>query len=145
MPDEYKKTAYDELNWIEVDQLHAATIEISKNCFEYKKLCVSLLGVGAALLIKFGTEPFAKINFAVALMICIGFWVADSTAYYYQRSLRNTMNQKMMMIAKRNDIQDYDIKNLESSKIGALFNGSMILYFLLVVIIGFGWIIVGIK
>lgn len=145
MPDEPKKTTHDELNWAEINQLHAATIEISKTCFEYKKLCVSLIGIGATLLTKFGTEPFSQINFAVAIMICIGFWIADSTAFYYQRSLRDAMNKKMQAIAKRNDIQDYGTRNLESSKFHALFNESMTLYFALIAVIGFGWVAVATK
>jgi len=38
MGEEYKKSCHDELNWVEIEQLHTATVEISKNCFEYKKL-----------------------------------------------------------------------------------------------------------
>ncbi len=41
---EYKRNAADEMDWVEVDQLHEATLKISQNCFEFKKLCVAVIG-----------------------------------------------------------------------------------------------------
>ena len=35
MGEEYKKSCHDELNWVEIEQLHTATVEISKNCCNY--------------------------------------------------------------------------------------------------------------
>lgn len=142
MENEYKRTCHDELNWVEVEQLHSATIEISKNCFEYKKLCVSLLGVGAALIIKFFTEPFTSVNFGVALLICVGFWLADSTAFYYQRSLRMAMNNRMNQIASRNGVENYATKDITASKLQSLFNSSMTLYYALIAIVILSWITV---
>ncbi len=140
MENEYKRTCHDELNWVEVEQLHSATIEISKNCFEYKKLCVSLLGVGAALIIKFSADPFTNVNFGVALLICIGFWLADSTAFYYQRSLRMAMNNRLTQIASRNGVEGYTTKNITVSKFQSLFNSSMTLYYALITILALSWI-----
>jgi len=140
MSEEYKKTCHDELNWVEVEQLHAATIEISKNCFEYKKLCISLLGIGAALIIKFATDPFTHTNFGVALLMCIGFWLADSTAFYYQRSIRGVMSKKMTQIATRNKIENYAAKDVTASKVQALFNPSMTLYYALVTVLVICWL-----
>lgn len=34
---EYKKSCEDELDWVIVNQLHEATLQISKSCFEFKK------------------------------------------------------------------------------------------------------------
>jgi len=141
MNEEYKKSCHDELNWVEIDQLHTATIEISKNCFEYKKLCIGLLGVGAALIIKFSNDPLTHLNFSVAVFICFGFWLADSTAFYYQRSIRKVMGAKMLAISERNQISGYEHKEIDVSKLGALFNASMTLYYaLLFVLVGGGWL-----
>ena len=141
MGEEYKKSCHDELNWVEIEQLHTATVEISKNCFEYKKLCIGLLGVGAALIIKFSSEPLAHLNFSIAMLVCFGFWLADSTAYYYQRSIRKAMANKMFAVASRNQISDYEYKEISLSILGALFNGSMILYYALLILICGGWLV----
>jgi len=141
MRDEYKRSCHDELNWVEIDQLHTATVEISKNCFEYKKLCIGLLGVGAALMIKFSDDPLANLNFLVVVLICLGFWLADGTAFYYQRSIRKSMGRLMFAIAERNDISNYEGKKVDVSVSGAFFNSSMTLYYALFILIGVAWLI----
>ena len=141
MSNEYKKTCHDELDWVEVEQLHTATVEISKNCFEYKKLCITLLGIGAALIIKFAPDPFTDVNFGVALMICTGFWLADSTAFYYQRSIRRIMSSKMSDIAARNGLSGYTRQSVANSKVQALFNSSMTLYYALIFLVVISWVV----
>ena len=141
MSDGYKKTCHDELDWVEVEQLHTATVEISKNCFEYKKLCITLLGIGAALMIKFAPDPFTSVNFGVALLICLGFWLADSTAFYYQRSIRKVMSSKMSDIAARNKLSAYNRESVENSKVRALFNSSMTLYYTLIALVAISWVV----
>lgn len=145
MSEEYKRTCHDELEWAEVDQLHAATLEISKSCFEYKKLCVALLGVGAALIIKFSENPVNHLSFVIALVMCAGFWLADATAFYYQRSVRSAMDNKLNSIASRNSVGSYQRVSTETSKWVALFNGSMTLYYSLLVIISCGWLLYGVN
>ena len=142
---EYKHTCHDALEWAEIDQLHAATIEISKNCFEYKKLCVGLLGVGIALIIKLSATLFSHTLFMIAILICIGFWTADATAYYYQKSVRSSMYSKMNLIAQRNKITDFtrDASSISWDK--AFINGSMSLYAAIAGMTLFGWLIYGIA
>lgn len=140
MSEEYKRTCHDEIEWVEVEQLHTATLEISKNCFEYKKFCVTLLGVGAALLIKFPENSLNHFSFLIALIMCIGFWLADATAYYYQRSVRKAMDSKLNSIALRNNVNNYLRSSTEIPKWKALINESMTLYYvLLLAIILSGW------
>lgn len=43
----YKRTVIDEIDWVEIRQLHDATLKISKNCFEFKKSCIALIGAAA--------------------------------------------------------------------------------------------------
>jgi hypothetical protein len=43
MPDEQAAKTNDEIDWKIVDQLHDATLKISNDCFEYKKLCVAVV------------------------------------------------------------------------------------------------------
>ena len=57
MSDEYKTSCEDELDWKDVDQLHQAILQISKSCFEYKKLCVGFFGIAIALSSQIHRKP----------------------------------------------------------------------------------------
>lgn len=143
MSKEYKRSCKDELDWTDVEQLHAATLQISKSCFEYKKLCIGFLAGAMTFLIKFTDNAIDHSLFVVAILIIMGFWLADSTAYYYQRVIRNIMDKRMVAIADRNTTTDYNRKVTVASKLQALFNGSMTLYFVLMIIGIIGWISYG--
>jgi hypothetical protein len=124
----------DEIDWKIVDQLHDATLKISGDCFEYKKLCVSVIAAVVALMTKFDGNHDLKFIFIICALVCVGFWVSDATAYYYQRILRRTMTRKINSIAARHAVpleRDIDPPSLLS----AVFNRSMTLYFALLIII----------
>ncbi|WP_224054947.1 hypothetical protein [Celerinatantimonas diazotrophica] len=128
---EYKRNATDEIDWIEITQLHEATLKISQNCFEFKKLCVALIGVAAVALGKLTSNNLDPSYFIVPLLISFGFWIADFTAYYFQRVTRRRMNTRLQAIANRNEVTDTDIRPVEASWISSMFNLSMTLYFVL--------------
>lgn len=139
MTEEYKKSCEDELDWNSVDQLHESTLQISNRCFEYKKLCVGLIGIIVAALLKFGGEKLSPTMLClIPLIISIGFWVCDSTAYYYQKSNRAVMNRIMGELVSRNQITNRTISVIRPSWIQSFFNPSMALYYyiLLVCFIG---------
>lgn len=136
---EYKKTCEDELDWTTINQLHEATLQISKSCFEFKKICVGLIGAGLAILVKLTDNQLDHSYFSIPLLICFGFWIADFSAYYYQRKTRIAMNKKIKLIAERNSISSYQNENLTVSWFGAAFNYSMSLYYALAVLGLIGW------
>lgn len=138
--DEYKKTCADEIDWVSVNQLHEATLNISKSCFEFKKICVGLIGVSLALLVKLTENQLDHSYFIILLLICFGFWVADFSAYYYQRRTRMAMRVRLEAIAKRNSIE-YSTDALTVSWIGSAFNYSMTLYYALALFGFVGWFI----
>lgn len=110
---EYKRTATDEIDWVEVEQLHDATLKISQNCFEFKKLCIALIGVAAVALGKITSDSLDPSYFVIPLLIAFGFWVADFTAYYYQRVTRKRMSARLQAIATRNNVTESEIKALK--------------------------------
>lgn len=136
---EYKKTCEDELDWATINQLHEATLQISKSCFEFKKICVGLIGAGLAILVKLTDNQLDHSYFSIPLLICFGFWIADFSAYYYQRKTRIAMNKKFKLIAERNSISSYQNENLTVSWFGAAFNYSMSLYYALAALGLIGW------
>ncbi|MHA6613605.1 hypothetical protein [Photobacterium damselae] len=128
---EYKRNAADEMDWVEVDQLHEATLKISQNCFEFKKLCVAVIGIAAVALNKLTSNTLDPSYFVVPFLIAFGFWIADFTAYYYQRVTRKRMNIRLQAIASRNQLLSSNISIIKVSWVNAMFNLSMSLYFVL--------------
>jgi len=131
MENEYKRSCLDEIDWTEIDQLHAAILQLSNSCYEYKKICVTFLGVTITALTAITKGIINDYYFLISIIIIVGFWISDALSYYYQRKLRNIMDKKVGKIAIRNDIQGYEIGTLKMSRMGALFNHSMILYYML--------------
>ncbi|MCD9467341.1 hypothetical protein [Photobacterium iliopiscarium] len=129
MTEEYKKSCRDELDWNAVEQLHESTLQISNSCFEFKKLCVGLIGIIVAALIKFDDNGTHILVFILPLIISIGFWICDSTAYYYQKKNRSLMNKTLNGIAARNQATGDALPTDTPQWKQALFNPSMALYY----------------
>ena len=102
---QYSKSCADEIDFTEVGQLHSAALQISKTCFDFKKLCVSFLGVTTAFLIKFAETTVDHSLFIVGLTLILGFWISDATAYFYQKRLRLKIKSLLITIAIRNNTQ----------------------------------------
>jgi len=147
----------DQIDWKTIDQLHAATIEFSRNCSNIKKICVTLLIASCTLLAKFNNNSLDLSFFMAGFVVPLFFWGLDASSYFYQEKLRGIINDKLNDIKKRN-LND-DIKTVEGfvleikrSKdkrlIRSIFNNSMLLYYILigldiVLFIAFkkGWIV----
>ena len=126
---EYKKCHEDELDWSSIKQLHEATLQISNHCFEYKKLCVGVIGIVIAALLKFDAPTsWTSISYMCAAL-SFGFWLCDATAYYYQRSNRQKINKLFDQIKTRNSHMQEYFSKIENSWPSAFFNRSMSLYF----------------
>lgn len=132
--EEYKKSCRDELDWNRVDQLHESTLQISNSCFEFKKLCIGLIGIIAAASIKFGDEEISSFIFLISLIISIGFWTCDSTVYYYQKKNRSLMNKIMNDLAARNQVDGEALVAIVPKWKYSFFNTSMVLYYYIVII-----------
>lgn len=137
---EYKRYMDDELDWTEIQQLHAATLQMSSMCFEYKKLCVTVVTATTTLWISLVHDPIYHSLFFLILLVVIGFWLADSTAYYYQRSVRRRIMEKMESIAVRNNIKSPGT-DIEISIRKSLLNESMALYYSLCSMIVMVWLL----
>jgi len=125
---EYKKCYEDELDWSSIDQLHEATLQISNQCFEYKKLCVGIIGIVVAALLKLGTPASLSVISNICIVISFGFWFCDATAYYYQRANRQKINKLLDQIKTRNSNEQDHVSKLKNSWFNAFFNQSMSLY-----------------
>ncbi len=125
---EYKKSLDDELDWSSVEQYHESTMQISNQCFEYKKLCVGALGIIIAAMLKLGQDATPLLLSLTCLFISIGFWMCDATAYYYQRVNRQRILELQTKISNRNTGNSQASPVLSNSWGAAIFNKSMLLY-----------------
>lgn len=127
--DEYKESCYDKILWNEISQLHEATLQISRCCFGYKKLCTSFIIAGCAFIVKSIEQPCLYYSLAAFIALTsIGFWICDATAYYYQKKTRGLIQDKLSQIAKYNNAVRDEPKDDPCSWPDAFFNKSMSLY-----------------
>ena len=129
-----KNKCADEIDRTAIDQIYESTLQISNQCFEYKKLCVTVLGVIVAALLKLGDPTSFSTISIIGLGIGVGFWLCDSIAYFYQKKNRSVMDKITRKIQHRNLIENIDtpIESVSWSK--AFFNASMALYMYISVI-----------
>jgi len=135
---DYHRSCADEIDHVKADQMHAAALQISKTCFDLKKLCVSVLGACMALLVKFTDNHVDHSLFAIGIVLVLGFWLSDATAYFYQKSLRVAIDSRFKAIAERSG-DEYSITGSPPAVIKALFNMSMSLYFILLGVLTGAW------
>jgi len=125
---EYKKSLDDELDWSSAQQYHESTMQISNQCFEYKKLCVGALGLIITAMLKLGHGTTPLLLSLTCLFISIGFWMCDATAYYYQRTNRQKILDLQTKISNRHTGDSNKSPALPNSWRAAIFNKSMLLY-----------------
>src|SRR4051794_17528987 len=133
------RTMIDEIELREAAQLHTAALQISKNCFDFKKLCVSVLGASVAFMIRFTEYHLSNAIFVIAFILIVGFWISDSTSYYYQKVIRLGIDQRFKSIAERYDSKTRSV-SARPTAFGSLFNNSMWLYYIFFVLLAFSWI-----
>ncbi|CAA9366999.1 MAG: hypothetical protein AVDCRST_MAG68-4953 [uncultured Gemmatimonadetes bacterium] len=91
----------DELDKISIDQLHKAVLQLSGNCFEIKRLCVTVLIAAGTLIATFTNKRLDASLFVAGGVIVSFFWLLDVQSYYYQEKLRARMKELAEDIAKR--------------------------------------------
>lgn len=148
----YEKGLADEIDWKILDQLESVVSKTSTNCFELKKLCITMLSIILPFIAKFAKNNIYDLLLITGLLIPFFFWLLDATNYYYQRKIRILMEDIVERINKRNDtgkhkdIKYYIIHKIENEtgpwKIArVLFNHSMWLYFIIMGLDSLIWII----
>ncbi len=125
----------DDLDNQLINQLHESTLKISEQCFGYKKLCVGLIGIVLTALLKLGNNTSWKENTLIIFILCMGFWICDATAYYYQKVNRNKMFKLSKGIKDRNEIAVTENIQNEPTWPSAFFNASMSLYYYIIAVI----------
>lgn len=101
----YVRSLEDELDWKLLDQLYGVVSQISNFCFETKKFCITTEFVVLTLIVKLTTDKLEHSIFISAFVIPLCFWFLDSVAYYYQVSIRGTMESIRQRIKNRNQAQ----------------------------------------
>jgi hypothetical protein len=149
----YVKTLEDELDWKLLDQLSSVVLQISNFCFEIKKLCVTTEFIVLTLVVKFTKERLDNSLFVTTAMIAFGFWALDAIAYSYQVKLRGVMDEIRERLRSRQSTQIIGAVSapvIEPERVritrwigirNAIFNSSMFLYGILLIIDILVWIL----
>ena len=102
----------------DIEQLHSTLSNISSTCFEFKKLCATVLSAGLAFIGVFvknsglsvrsgptGTAPhtFQSLGneaLVIALVIVHAFWLLDSQSFALTLKIRQAMKQRRQALAR---------------------------------------------
>ncbi|MBB4635696.1 hypothetical protein [Longimicrobium terrae] len=140
------ESGQDELDKISIDQLHKAVLQLSGNCFEIKKLCATVLVSASTLVTTFTNRQLDASLFVGGGVITLFFWMLDGQSYYYQEKLRAQMKKLAEHIADRDKqkvtvlgvgmplTEERENWNVVQRSFHAAFNGSMLFYVLLLII-----------
>lgn len=124
----------------EIKELHNSILEISKSCFEYKKLCITTIGIFLGLILNsigkhdlFTLENTILASISVTFLITLIFHTADSISYYFQRANRKRQDIYKNLL----NIKDKTILNkiTTMSYYNSMANQSMIIYALIYIIL----------
>jgi hypothetical protein len=137
----------DDIAKLSIDQLHKAVLQFSGNCFELKKLCVTVLVSAGTLIATFTQRQLDTSIFVAGATIILFFWILDAQSYYYQEKLRAEMKNLAEEIAARHKTslvvegigmpltEERENWRVRQRSIHAAFNGSMAFYLLLVLLV----------
>ncbi|HTW16726.1 MAG TPA: hypothetical protein VMF51_16445 [Nocardioides sp.] len=143
-------TTADTLDKEQIDQLHAATLQVSSNCFELKKLCATVIVAAGTLIALLSNRELNQAIFVGGLVVVAVFWCADAQSYYIQVKLRARMKELLRDRVKRVP----ELSSYASDGVGlpvedqpahwhrvlhAFFNASMLYYFLVAFVVLTAW------
>lgn len=98
------KSLQDELDEKSIDQLHQVVLQFGNNCFETKKLCVTVLISASVLITSFTDKQLDASFFIAGAVVTTFFWFLDGYNYFYQEKLRSRMKELAENIARRHII-----------------------------------------
>ena len=135
--DEQRKIA-DELDRVQIDQLHKATLNFSNNSLETKKLCVTVqIAVYTLLASIYKENALSNLRISLELLgvlIPVLFYFVDVVLYFYQDRLRENISTKINEIKKRNGLPIQSLSQRKPRLLRSFFNGSQILYWGLILV-----------
>lgn len=137
----------DKLDEAQIEQLHKAVTQFGANCFELKKLCVTVLFAAATLLATLTGKRLDGAFFVASFIAVVVFWLLDAQSYYYQEKLRARMKRLAESIGARHGLVAYtdgvgmplsearENRSVVLRAVRALFNWSMFFYGVIAIII----------
>lgn len=130
----------DELNKMQIEQLHKATLNFSNNSLETKKLCITVeiavitAVIGISKNLKF--ENLTGVIKIFAIVVPLLFYLVDIVFYFYQDRLREKMLQEENEIRCRHSLPRRPLRpNSRLLRFGrSVINKSQIMYWCLILL-----------
>lgn len=135
---EEQKILSNELKKIQINQLHNATLNISNNSLETKKLVVTSITAVCTILIGLYKEHiYEQIYLLLALIfaIVVLFYLVDICFYFYQDRLRENIDRKMNDMYREYQLEEINLDKYKNRIKRSMFNYSHMLYFLIMSLI----------
>lgn len=135
-----KSLNQDSLDMKQIDQLHEVVLNLSKNCFEIKKLCLAVLSSGLLFINFFTSKNIDLSHFIAGAIIISFFYLLDVQCFFYQVKIRIRMQEIVDALVKRSISQIVVIGfgiplskyRLHSNRLfHSCFNSSMLFYWML--------------
>lgn len=131
-----RKEIQDKLNWDNINQLHNAVSNFSRQSFDIKKLWITVEISIITLLLTLEIKD-CKFILLVSEVVLVFFYFLDSMTYYYQDKLRECMERERNAIRKRYGIKCNSVNREKCRFFRALFNYSHLLYYLVFLLVAF--------
>lgn len=122
------KETMDKISWNNINQLHDAVSNFSKQSFDIKKLWITVEISIITLLININEGDLTTI-IITASFVLLFFYFLDCMTYYYQDKLRENIKVEQNNIRKRHEIKPKDIDRNEWRVLRSFFNWSHLLYY----------------
>lgn len=137
-----KTSNREKIDFININELHNSTLEISKQSFEIKKICIATIGALNGFLLSKSNfiyhpeisnhktdEYLILSSLLLTFFICVLFHITDGTTYYFQRKNREKQNEikNKILLLENSEPIFFNKTNI----IKSLFNYSMTMYYLL--------------
>lgn len=122
----------DKLNWNNINQLHDAISNFSKQSFDIKKLWITIEVSIVTLLLTLKVSE--KTIFVAIGAVLLFFYFLDSMTYYYQDKLRKSMTDEQNEIRKRNNLKELEFRG-KCRVFRSLFNWSHLLYYVVLLFV----------
>ena len=142
MASEQPDIIYFEKN--EIDQLHNAVLAISKQCFDLKKACITIIVAIFAIIPNIkptsNSIDYTSLYYCISVSATLFFYLADSYCYYYQRKLRARIDQLVKIAKHKSSIEYYYgpnscSKTTKATIFNAMFNPSQCFYLILIILL----------
>lgn len=113
--------------------MHNATLGLSKQCFELKKICLTIEIAIITIIAKFVNNGLDLSYFIAGILILLFFYLLDTLTYFYQDRLRERMVNEENKLRMRHNEEVKQFTQKGNRILRSFFNVSHLIYLILII------------